>query len=131
MTHKPTDQNRRTVEAMSGYGLPQDAISRLIGVSEPTLRKHYATELHNGMTKANAAVARSLYEKATGPGKEGVVAAIFWLKCRAGWNDKAGELPVLGKKEQQALAARQPAPAESDWGDDLNVIPLPVKPGTR
>jgi hypothetical protein len=44
------------------------------------------------------------------------------LKCRAGWNDKAGELPVLGKKEIAQEVAKEPA--GGDWGDDLNVVAI-------
>src|SRR5262249_35232574 len=97
MTYKPNDRDRKLVETMSGFGVPQEDIARSIGISEPTLRKYFKNEIHNGVTRANAAVAQSLFQKATGPGKEGVVAAIFWLKCRAGWNDRPGEV-VLGKK---------------------------------
>jgi hypothetical protein len=37
--------------------------------------------------KANAKVAENLYRKATGEGREAVIAAIFWLKARAGWRE--------------------------------------------
>ena len=47
------------------------------------LRKHYRPELDHGHTKANARVAENLYCRATGEGREAVVAAIFWLKTRA------------------------------------------------
>jgi hypothetical protein len=33
MTHKPSDQTRRTVESVAGFGVPQPDIARLIGVS--------------------------------------------------------------------------------------------------
>jgi hypothetical protein len=32
-------------------------------------------------------VAENLYRKATGEGREAVIAAIFWLKTRAGWKE--------------------------------------------
>ncbi len=37
--------------------------------------------------KANSRVAENLYKKATGDGREAVVAAIFWLKTRAKWSE--------------------------------------------
>jgi hypothetical protein len=120
MTYAPTEKDRKTVETMSAYGIPMEDIARSIGVSVPTVRKYFEDELSKGRTTANAQVAQSLYQKALGPGKEGVTAAIFWLKCRAGWIDRPGE--VLGKKEQQHEAAK--APAGGDWGDDLNVVPI-------
>ena len=80
---EPLYENSQSLptEGFSGYGVPQEEIARLIGISEKTLRKYFEAELHDGMTKANAAVAQSLYQTALGPGKAGIVAAIFSLKC--------------------------------------------------
>jgi hypothetical protein len=73
----------RQVEAMAGYGLPAKDIAIVLWV----LERDYHTELKAGAIKANAKVAESLYRRATGEGREGVVAAIFWLKTRAGWRE--------------------------------------------
>ena len=86
-SHEPTTAQRKQVEAMAAYGIPQMDISRVIGVSKPTLEKHYRDELDTGATKATARVAESLYKKATGDGNASVTAAIFWLKTRAGWKE--------------------------------------------
>lgn len=56
-------------------------------ISPKTLRKHYRDELKLGHVKANVKVAENLCRKATGEGREAVVAAIFWLKTRAGKGD--------------------------------------------
>jgi hypothetical protein len=85
--HVPTAERRLNVEAMVGCGIPQADIAIVFDLDEKTLRKHYRNELDKGSIKANAHVASSLYKKALGPGKEGVTAAIFWLKTRAGWKD--------------------------------------------
>jgi hypothetical protein len=85
--HKPDPTSRRQVEAMAGYGVPEADIAGVIGVDPKTLRKHYRDELKNGHVKANAKVAENLYRKATGEGREAVIAAIFWLKTRAGWRE--------------------------------------------
>jgi hypothetical protein len=87
--HKPTDQQRRTVEAMSGYGVTREAIAAVVGVHYNTLAKHYATELEVGRGKAMAKVAQNLFQIATGTGRDSVTAAIFYLKCRAGWKPPA------------------------------------------
>jgi hypothetical protein len=90
MPRKPHDANKATrkqVEAMAGYGVPQEDICKVVGVSLPTLHKYYREELDTGSVKANAAVAQSLYKKATGDGTQSVTAAIFWLKTRAGWKE--------------------------------------------
>jgi hypothetical protein len=85
--HEPTPQLRSQVESMCGFGIPADDIARSIGIGPDTLRKYYREELDNGTTKANTAVAQSLYKKALGDGTSAVTAAIFWLKTRAGWKE--------------------------------------------
>jgi hypothetical protein len=85
--HEPTDGLRKQVEAMSGYGVPEIDIARVVGIDPKTLRKYYREELDTGHTKANARVAESLYKKATTDGSQSVTAAIFWLKTRAGWKE--------------------------------------------
>jgi hypothetical protein len=83
---QPTEENRRTVLAMAGYGIPHDHIAVVVGIAPMTLRKHFRAELDTGETLANAKVAETLYRMATSG--ENVAAAIFWLKARAGWSEK-------------------------------------------
>jgi hypothetical protein len=85
--HQPDPAQRRQVEALAGYGIPEPEIAGLVGISPKTLRKHYRQELDFGHTKANARVAENLFRKATGEGREAVTAAIFWLKTRARWKE--------------------------------------------
>ena len=85
--HKPDAFHRRQVEAMAGYGVPEHAIARVVGIDAKTLRKHYREELDTGQIKATAKVAESLFRKATGEGPQSVTAAIFWLKTRGGWRE--------------------------------------------
>jgi hypothetical protein len=82
--HVPDPGSRQQVEAMAGFGMPEAGIARLIGIDAPTLQKRYADEIEGGVMKANTRVAENLYRKATGDGREAVIAAIFWLKTRAG-----------------------------------------------
>lgn len=102
---QPTDKDRATVKSMSAFGIPDYEIAKVIGITPPTLRKHFWQELEVGHIEANAKVAQSLFKKATGDGNQSVQAAIFWLKARAGWRDKAPE-ETLGKKEQRDIEAR-------------------------
>jgi len=91
--HRPDPSQRRQVEAMAAYGIPEDNISRVIGVDPKTLRKHYRDELDLGETKANAQVAGFLFNAA----KNGnVTAQIFWLKTRAKWRESPVELKHSG-----------------------------------
>ena len=85
--HKPDAFKRRQVEAMAGYGVPELAIARVVGIDAKTLRKHYRDELDTGQIKATAKVAESLFRKATSDGSQSVTAAIFWLKTRGGWRE--------------------------------------------
>ena len=100
----PTDDQRKLVKAMSGYGIPEDDISKVITnlqtgkhVDSKTLRKYFRDELDTGTVVANSKVAESLYNHATkGTGQGAVTAAIFWLKTRARWKE-TDRLEVTGK----------------------------------
>ena len=85
--HRPEPFHRRQVEAMSGYGVPEEDIARVVGIDPKTLRKHYREELDTGQIKATAKVAEFLFRKATSDGSQSVTAAIFWLKTRGGWRE--------------------------------------------
>jgi DNA-binding XRE family transcriptional regulator len=117
--HEPTAESRKTVQAMSGYGIPQDDIATVIGVSPHTLREHYRQELDTGQIIAISKVAQNLFRIATGEGREAVTAAIFWLKTRAQWSEYTAPQPPkaapLGKKEQAAIDA-ETAAIGTDWG---------------
>lgn len=91
--HKPTSRNRKQAEALAGYGVPQEDIARLLGITEPTLRKHYRDDLDRGMAKANARIGQSLFRMAS---TGNVTAAIFWAKTRMGWKETQN-LEVTGK----------------------------------
>lgn len=99
----PTPAQRKQVETLSGYGIPQDDIARSVGISKPTLLAHFRDELDLGMTKANSLVVESLFKKATGDGPASVTAAIFWLKCRARWREETD----LEKGESDISLARR------------------------
>lgn len=91
--HSPDPSERRQVEAMAAYGIPEPDIARVVGIDPKTLRKHYRDELDLGTTKANAQVAGFLFNSA----KNGnVTAQIFWLKTRARWRETPVELQHSG-----------------------------------
>src|SRR6267142_1466777 len=64
--HAPTQKLRDTVESLSGSGLPQRDIATLIGISAPTLRRHYAQELLVGSAKAKAKLSQTAWSMAFG-----------------------------------------------------------------
>ena len=110
------------MESLSGFGIPQEEIARLVGIDPKTLRFHYADQLELGGIKATAKVAQNLFTLACKPTREGLSAAIFWLKVRAGWVEpRPWEEPGSGKKELQQQAAAA-AGRGTDWADDLDEI---------
>lgn len=91
---EPTLEQRKHVETLAGLGLRQDEIVLLIEnpttgrpIDEKTLRRHFQQELASGPSRLNMQVAQALARRAMGKGAGAVTAAIFWLKCRAGWKE--------------------------------------------
>lgn len=82
---QPSEDQRRTAEAMTAYGIPQTDIARVIGIDPKTLRKHFREELDTGAVKANAAVAKTAFEMALSGEKPTMT--MFWLRHRAGWKE--------------------------------------------
>jgi hypothetical protein len=82
---EPTEDQRRTVKALFGYGVPQDGIAIHIGIDPKTLRKHFREELDRGSVEATAKVAQTLFHLATV--EKNVPSVIFWMKARAGWRE--------------------------------------------
>ena len=82
----PTDQERKQVEALSGYGLSQENIRVLIrdGISMDTLREHFKKELLSGKAKANAQVTKSIFQKVLA-GDAGMMR--YWAATQLGWRE--------------------------------------------
>ena len=57
MRFKPTDEQRRTVKALSGFGVPQPDIAVHLGIDPKTLRKYFREELDRGSIEATASSA--------------------------------------------------------------------------
>lgn len=91
--HEPDDKTRKTVEAMSSYGIPQEDIAKVLEIDPKTLRKYYEYELDTAATKATAQVAQRLYQKCMNDDTSSI---IFWLKTRAKWAETV-------KQENQTL----------------------------
>ena len=89
--YKPTETQRGIVEAMTSYGIPQDAIANEVGCSEPTLRKHFASEIARAQPRANARVAEMTFKNAMNPDAKYQASRFFWLKCRAGWREVSAQ----------------------------------------
>lgn len=82
--HKPTAEQRKLVEAMAAFGIPQLEICNVIGINKDTLLKYYRKELDTATATANTKIANVLYTKALAGD---TACVIFWLKTRARWHE--------------------------------------------
>ena len=77
---------RNTVKVMVAGGIQQSAIAGVLGITEPTLRRHFKTEIANGAAEVNAMVVAEHLKRI----KAGDMRAIeWWEKSRMGWTEKA------------------------------------------
>ncbi len=124
--HEPTDELRDQVEIAAYMGMNQVQIAAAIGVSKPTLAKHYAEELLNGHSKKRFENMAMLYETA----RKGNVAAQKYCErmgamsvapAKPAEGDQPSKRPdPLGKKEELNAAAKEPPPEGSKWSGLLN-----------
>lgn len=98
--HTPTEKTRAEVSALTSFGIVQDEISTYLGIDLKTLRKHYRRELDTGVTRANAAMAKRLFDAGIKDGS--VPAMIFWLKTRARWRETDDSNNGEDKKERKS-----------------------------
>ena len=87
---KPTDEQRRLVKMMVSGGIPHPDISRCLGISEPTLRKHFRNELDIGMAEAQTQAVARLRQimMQQEDMKAATTATIFFLKTKGGFSEK-------------------------------------------
>ena len=108
----PTDAERKQVEALSGYGIPQEQIAMLVrdGIHLETLKTHFAQQLGTGKAKANAQVGKTLFNRAIGGD---TTAMIWWSKTQMKWTEvQRHELTGAdgGPIQTQAQVVEIPAP---------------------
>lgn len=122
MTHsfEPTADQRRTVQVLSGIGVPQDQIALILGVDPKTLRKTCREDLDRGMAEANTKVAQTLFTMATRG--DNTAATIFWMKARAGWREK---------QEVVVAAMAPPEDSEAERIRQLHAVAFCLELSTR
>jgi predicted ArsR family transcriptional regulator len=98
LTFQPTEEQRRTVRVMAGFGIPQPDIATLLDIDPKTLRLHFRRELDRGSVEATVKVAQTLFQMATSG--QNTAASIFWMKARAGWREKH-EVVLSAKAPEQ------------------------------
>lgn len=82
---KPTDEQKKQVQTLTGYGLNQEQIARMLGMHRETLRKWCKDELAKGKDMAYTQALNSLFANIK-KGKE--ASLIFYLKTQHGWKEK-------------------------------------------
>ncbi len=107
----PTDDEREKVRVLKACGMSNEAIAEVIGISEPTLRKHFSYEIDIATAKVRADMIMARYHAAKGGNVQAQnkmieqVSAVDVQGRRA--PDRPAKEPKLGKKEEQQMAAEK------------------------
>lgn len=122
-SYKPTAANRRRVAVAAGAGMSHEEIAIGLGITRPTLSKHFEKELSQGAYEKRLEVLDAMHRMA----KKGNVAA---QKAYVALTPAAAAPPVakpapIGKKEQ-AQADAVTAGQGTEWGELLppNVVAI-------
>ncbi len=91
-----TDEQRKQVQTLSGYGLSQEQIARMLGVHKQTMVKQCKIELARGKDLAYSQAVNGLFTNI----KKGKEASIFfYLKTQHGWREKEPQQDVTQDKK--------------------------------
>lgn len=129
--HQATEENRNKIMMLLVFGKTNAEIAKAIGVSQPTLRKHYLQQLDQrkvARLQLDATRWSVLYAKILA----GDIGAVKELGKMLEAHDRAElasnfgapqrerkpKVEKLGKKEIAQIEAEN-AGADSEWGDDL------------
>jgi hypothetical protein len=81
-----TEEQRRTVRAMAGYGIPQDEIARVVinpatgrPITRKTLARHFGDEIATGATQANISCRSSGLMRCSIGSIERKTITVWWL----------------------------------------------------
>lgn len=105
----PTDEDREKVRVLKAGGMSNVGIADVIGISEPTLRKHFSSELDRATAKVRAELLMARYRSAMGGNVSAQNKMIEQVSAIDAQNKRAPETPEkkpkLGKKEELRQAA--------------------------
>lgn len=124
--YEPTAEQRDQVEIWVGGGLSHEAIAHNLGISQPTLRKHFEAELSHGHAKKGAEMMEAMFRAGIGgnvAAQKAYLARNDLAVAEASFRgDGAPAEPRrearLGKKELAEQAA-QTAGVGTEWSEDL------------
>jgi hypothetical protein len=118
-SHEPTDEIRNKIIVLFALGWTKESVASAIGLSLPTFRKHYFSEIKMqdvALLRVKGRQIERLWTKAEG-GDVGAMKEIGKMLDRVELaalservstrkEEEAPRAPKLGKKEQQKVAAR-------------------------
>ena len=128
---EPTDEERKQVEAMAGYGVGESHIAALIrgGIGLSTLRERFKEDLERGRAKAHAGIGKTLYQKAMAGD---VASLIWWTKTQMRWSEQpkvieiSGQISITQALEESAQRVIEAEIVEVDEPLQLANDPTPV-----
>lgn len=131
---EPTDEERKQVEAMAGYGVGESHIAALIrgGIGLSTLRERFKEDLERGRAKAHAGIGKTLYQKAMAGD---VASLIWWTKTQMRWAEQpkvieiSGQISITQALEEAAQRVIEAEIVEVDEPLQLANEPSPVVDG--
>lgn len=103
--YAPSDEEREKVRVLKAGGMSNEAIAECIGISEPTLRKHFHSELDRGGARVKADVLMARYRSAMGGNVQAQNKLIEQFAAVDAQDRRSPKQPRLGKKEMQKAAA--------------------------
>lgn len=113
-TFEISEEQRKTVRAMAGFGMPLKDIAAYLETTPEALQRHMGRELAKAALEANAKVAQALFTMATQD--RNVIAAIFWMKARAMWRDRPdSQAEQIGEQPTRYVIRSEPPMSEEEW----------------
>lgn len=86
---EPTDEQRKQVKNAAGFGLRDQDIATLLGVSESTIQKYFSDELKAGRADGKQKLAKTAMQMATSGAHPTMT--IFMSKVHLGWKEQHQE----------------------------------------
>ena len=81
---KPTKAERKEVARLISVGITQEQVAMVIGITKPTLEKHFRDELDTAMIKAHSKIGKKIFALAMAGDK---TLLIFYAKTQMGWKE--------------------------------------------
>lgn len=123
--HIPTPESEAFVLGGVISGMNQTMIANTLGISEPTLRAHYAEKLAWGAEVALARVAQTAYGMAISG--EHPAMTMFYLKTRGGWRETASLDVNVNIRDKVVEMARELGLTDEDAAETIAEIESRIK----